>query len=104
MSLVVDDPVMTYPTINVVWKQFLHVLDVANGLINYAPVFRDYFIEALDEFRLDNVLPWLCQQVLMDRWREELEPSDVGLYMCSQRNLCSPALFLFFFFAWDRNT
>ena len=55
MSLVVDDPVMTYPTINVVWKQFLHVLDVANGLINYAPVFRDYFIEALDEFRLDNV-------------------------------------------------
>ena len=55
MSLVVDDPVMTYPTINVVWKQFLHILDVANGLINYAPVFRDYFIEALDEFRLDNV-------------------------------------------------
>lgn len=55
MSLIVDDPVRTYPTIDSVWIQFLHALDVANGLINYAPVFRDYFYEALNEFRIDNV-------------------------------------------------
>ncbi|XP_071121161.1 adenosine deaminase 2-like [Mytilus edulis] len=55
MSLVVDDPVKTYPTIDAVWAQFLHCFDVANGMVNYLPVFKDYFYEALNEFRLDNV-------------------------------------------------
>lgn len=41
--------------INTVWKRFEHILDVANGLINYAPVFRDYYYEALDSFKKDNV-------------------------------------------------
>ena len=41
--------------INQVWKRFELILDVANGLINYAPVFRDYYYEALDSFRRDNV-------------------------------------------------
>lgn len=41
--------------INTVWKRFEFILDVANGLINYAPVFRDYYYEALDQFRRDNV-------------------------------------------------
>ena len=41
--------------INTVWKRFESILDVANGLINYAPVFRDYYYEALDQFRRDNV-------------------------------------------------
>lgn len=41
--------------INTVWQRFEHILFVAHGLINYAPVFRDYFIEALDSFRRDNV-------------------------------------------------
>ncbi|XP_069132764.1 adenosine deaminase AGSA-like [Argopecten irradians] len=55
MSLVVPDPVKSYPTIDVVWKEFLRVLDVANGLINYAPVFGKYFYESLKEFHDDNV-------------------------------------------------
>ncbi|XP_060085350.1 adenosine deaminase 2-like [Ylistrum balloti] len=55
MSLVVPDPVKTYPTIDVVWTEFLRVLDVANGLINYAPVFGKYFYESLKEFHDDNV-------------------------------------------------
>ena len=41
--------------INTVWHSFEGVLDRANGLINYAPVFRDYYYEALDSFRKDNV-------------------------------------------------
>ena len=41
--------------INTVWQRFELILDVANGLINYAPVFRDYYYEALDSFRRDNV-------------------------------------------------
>ncbi|OWF44959.1 adenosine deaminase CECR1-like [Mizuhopecten yessoensis] len=55
MSLIVPDPVKTYPTIDVVWKEFLRILDVANGLINYAPVFGKYFYESLKEFHEDNV-------------------------------------------------
>ncbi|XP_033752918.1 adenosine deaminase AGSA-like [Pecten maximus] len=55
MSMVVPDPVKTFPTIDVVWKEFLRVLDVANGLINYAPVFGKYFYESLKEFHDDNV-------------------------------------------------
>ena len=55
MSLITPDPVRAYPSIDVVWSRFLQVLDQANGLINYAPVFADYFYEALNEFNLDNV-------------------------------------------------
>ncbi|KAJ8298951.1 hypothetical protein KUTeg_023011 [Tegillarca granosa] len=55
MSLVVDKPHIVYPSINEVWVKFLQVLDVANGFINYAPIFSAYFYEALREFREDNV-------------------------------------------------
>ena len=55
MSMVVDDPEKAYPNLSAVWKEFLRVLDVANGLINYAPVFGMYFTEALAEFDRDNV-------------------------------------------------
>ncbi|XP_048728316.2 adenosine deaminase 2-like [Ostrea edulis] len=55
MSLITPDPVKAYPTIDVVWARFLQVLNQANGLINYTPVFTDYFYEALSEFNLDNV-------------------------------------------------
>ncbi|XP_061183269.1 adenosine deaminase AGSA-like [Saccostrea echinata] len=55
MSLITPDPRKAYPTIDVVWDRFSQTLDQANGLINYAPVFADYFYEALNEFNLDNV-------------------------------------------------
>lgn len=41
--------------INQVWHRFEQVLTRANGLINYKPVFSDYFYEALEEFYADNV-------------------------------------------------
>lgn len=41
--------------INTVWSRFEEILIRANGLINYKPVFSDYFYEALREFRADNV-------------------------------------------------
>ncbi|KAK3102124.1 hypothetical protein FSP39_009001 [Pinctada imbricata] len=55
LTIVLDDPVSAYPSINVVWKRFLQTFDQAGGLIYYAPVFRDYFYEALQEFCDDNV-------------------------------------------------
>ncbi|XP_045175123.2 adenosine deaminase AGSA-like [Mercenaria mercenaria] len=41
--------------INTVWTRFELILTRANGLINYKPVFGDYFYEALREFHSDNV-------------------------------------------------
>ena len=55
MSFVVPDPKKTYPTIDVAWKRFLQTFDQVGGLVNYVPVFRDYFYEALQEFLDDNV-------------------------------------------------
>ena len=42
-------------SINKVWRRFEGILVRANGLINYAPVFRDYFYEAMKEMHEDNV-------------------------------------------------
>ena len=55
MSLIVDDPVKTYPTVDAAWQHFEHTFDATDGLVYYEPVFRDYFYEALSEFRQDNV-------------------------------------------------
>ncbi|XP_013397015.1 adenosine deaminase 2 isoform X2 [Lingula anatina] len=55
MTLNVPDPHKAYPTQNIVWQKFLDALDSATGLIMYAPVFKDYFYEALKEFYEDNV-------------------------------------------------
>ena len=41
--------------INTVWQRFEGILTRANGLINYKPVFSDYYYEALREFDADNV-------------------------------------------------
>ncbi|KAL4225421.1 cat eye syndrome chromosome region [Mactra antiquata] len=41
--------------INTVWRKFEQILMRANGLINYKPVFVDYFYEAMKEFHADNV-------------------------------------------------
>lgn len=55
MSLVVSDPEKTYPTQNIVWDYFEASLAVANGLIFYAPIYKEYYYEALREFLADNV-------------------------------------------------
>ena len=55
LTLITPDPAKAYPNINVVWTRFLQTFDQVGGLINYAPVFRDYFYEALNEFNMDNV-------------------------------------------------
>lgn len=55
MTLITPDPAKAYPSIDVVWARFLQTFDQVGGLINYAPVFADYFYEALNEFNQDNV-------------------------------------------------
>jgi len=41
--------------LNKVWKRFGEIFQTVNGLLNYEPVFGDYYYEALDEFNQDNV-------------------------------------------------
>lgn len=55
MTLITPDPAKAYPNIDAVWTRFLQTFDQVGGLINYAPVFVDYFYEALTEFNQDNV-------------------------------------------------
>ena len=44
-----------YPDINTVWSAFESTLISASGIISYAPVFVDYFYQALQSFYDDNV-------------------------------------------------
>ncbi|CAH1161101.1 unnamed protein product [Phyllotreta striolata] len=55
MSIVRDDPVKAYPTINEVWKGFQQTFRTVVGLITYKPVFEGFFYQALRELRDDNV-------------------------------------------------
>ncbi|XP_067655061.1 adenosine deaminase AGSA-like [Haliotis asinina] len=55
ISIVVDNPQDVYVTVDDVWKKFSSYFTVVNGLFQYEPVFRDYLLEALTQFKDDNV-------------------------------------------------
>ncbi|XP_071100163.1 adenosine deaminase AGSA-like [Haliotis cracherodii] len=55
ISIIVDNPQDVYVTVNDVWKKFGSYFTVVNGLFLYEPVFRDYLVEALAQFKADNV-------------------------------------------------
>ncbi|XP_030633456.1 adenosine deaminase 2-A [Chanos chanos] len=56
LTLVTKDPDSAYPNQDIVWKKFEQAFLVVYGLVTYAPVFKDYFYEALREFYTDNVM------------------------------------------------
>ncbi|XP_050411379.1 adenosine deaminase AGSA [Patella vulgata] len=55
LSIIVDNPDDAYVTVNDVWKKFSKYFGLINGVLYYAPVFKDYFHQALVEFYQDNV-------------------------------------------------
>lgn len=55
-TLVVANPDLVYPTIKESWDTFMHYFGTVLGLITYAPVWQQYFYDALDAFRKDNVM------------------------------------------------
>jgi adenosine deaminase CECR1 len=55
MSLVHDENYFRYPTQNDIWKKFEHYFRVINNVINYAPVFRDYWWQGMREMYDDNI-------------------------------------------------
>ncbi|KAJ8791364.1 hypothetical protein J1605_004311 [Eschrichtius robustus] len=49
-------PSATYANQDVVWAKFETIFFAIAGLVSYAPVFRDYISQGLEEFYQDNVL------------------------------------------------
>jgi len=55
LTVVVDEPEKVYPTSNVIWSRFMNAFTSTFDLLTYAPVFKAYFYEALQQFHDDGV-------------------------------------------------
>lgn len=51
-----ENPHVTYADQDAIWAKFKTIFFVLGGLVSYAPVFRDYLSQGLEEFYQDNVL------------------------------------------------
>jgi len=74
LTLVVDDPEKVYPTANVIWSRFVSSFLSTFDLLMYAPVFKAYVYEGLQQFYDDGVQyvelrsllqPVLCYFILL---------------------------------------
>jgi len=55
LTLIVDEPEKVYPTVNIIWSRFVSAFLRTLDLLLYAPVFKSYFYEALQQFYDDGV-------------------------------------------------
>lgn len=55
LTLVVDEPEKAYPTADIIWSRFVSAYLSTLDLLLYAPVFKAYFYEALQQFYSDGV-------------------------------------------------
>ena len=56
LTLFTEDPEAAYPSQESVWARFDDAFLAISGLVTYAPVFRDYLYQSLEEFYGDNVM------------------------------------------------
>ena len=56
LTLMTENPHVTYADQDAIWAKFKTIFFVLGGLVSYAPVFRDYLSQGLEEFYQDNVL------------------------------------------------
>ena len=55
MTLTVPNPDEVYSSQNAIWKKFAAIFTALEGLLTYVKAFEAYYMEALQEFYLDNV-------------------------------------------------
>uniref|UniRef100_A0A2C9LYR5 Uncharacterized protein n=1 Tax=Biomphalaria glabrata TaxID=6526 RepID=A0A2C9LYR5_BIOGL len=55
ISMLSSDPLEMYPTINLVWARFDKYFEQVISLLFNADIMRDYYRQALVEFKEDNV-------------------------------------------------
>lgn len=55
-TLMTENPDVTYASQDQIWSKFEGIFFNIAGLVQFAPVFRDYFLQGLKEFYEDNVL------------------------------------------------
>ncbi|KAM9683505.1 adenosine deaminase 2 isoform 3-T4 [Dama dama] len=56
LTLMTENPYVTYTDQDAIWAKFKTIFFVMGDLVRYAPVFRDYLSQGLEEFYQDNVL------------------------------------------------
>lgn len=56
LTLMTENPHVTYTDQDAIWAKFETIFFVMGDLVRYAPVFRDYLSQGLEEFYQDNVL------------------------------------------------
>ncbi|XP_077025699.1 adenosine deaminase 2 isoform X2 [Tamandua tetradactyla] len=54
-TLMTENPEVVYANQDVVWSKFESIFFSISGLVHYAPVFKDYIFQGLQEFYQDNV-------------------------------------------------
>lgn len=54
-TLVTERPKETYKDINKVWKKFSNILDLTRSIVTYAPVWKEYYKQALRNYYSDGV-------------------------------------------------
>uniref|UniRef100_U5ESN9 Adenosine deaminase n=1 Tax=Corethrella appendiculata TaxID=1370023 RepID=U5ESN9_9DIPT len=54
-TLYSDDPRNTFKDINDVWRTFMNIFTTLDPIVTYAPVFKDYYYQALKELYEDGV-------------------------------------------------
>ncbi|XP_030387043.1 adenosine deaminase 2 [Scaptodrosophila lebanonensis] len=48
-------PLGSFSSNNEAWRHFMHIFDLVDGLVQYAPIWGEYFYNAMKEFLADNV-------------------------------------------------
>lgn len=61
-------PISTYQTNNAAWKRFMSIFGLLDGLLRYAPVWRDYLYNVLQEFYEDGVQYVELRSLLPNRY------------------------------------
>ncbi|XP_037701372.1 adenosine deaminase 2 [Choloepus didactylus] len=54
-TLMTENPELVYANQDAIWSKFESIFFTISGLVHYAPVFKDYIFQCLQEFYQDNV-------------------------------------------------